>query len=224
MFVITADQVDSRSHADAVSDALSRIERAAGDRLILPAERTAGDEVQALTDRADAAYDLVLDLTRDGRWSVGVGVGPVRLPLGDSTRASTGDAFFAAREAIEAAKRTPSRFALRAQPGAEGDAHHRIRPVDVEALMGVVLALREKRSDKGWEVHDLLASGATQSRAAASLGITQGAVSMRARTGSSREELAASEALVRLLGVLDDTILDDTALDDTTLDDTTTKG
>jgi hypothetical protein len=214
MFVLTADQVDSRSHADAVAEALSRIADVASGELLLPAERTAGDEIQALTDRADTALRLLLELTRDGRWSVGIGVGPVRFPLGDSTRASTGDAFFAAREAIEAAKRTPSRFALRAQPdpapGPVGDgtpdtATDRLRPADVEALMGLVLALREKRTPKGWEVHDLLASGATQSRAAASLGITQGAVSMRARTGSSREEIAASEALVRLLAMLDAT-------------------
>jgi hypothetical protein len=214
MFVITADQVDSRSHADAVAEALARIGDVAPGELLLPAERTAGDEIQALTDRADTAYRLLLELTRDGRWSVGIGVGGVRLPLGDSTRASTGDAFFAARDAIEAAKRTPSRFALRAQPdrGPEpggdptpGTPTDRVRPADVEALVGLVLALREKRTPKGWEVHDLLASGATQSRAAAALGITQGAVSMRARTGSSREEIAASEALVRLLGMLDAT-------------------
>lgn len=204
MFVLTADQVDSRSHADAVSDALARIESVAPGELLLPAERTAGDEIQALTDRADTAYRLVLELSRDGRWSIGLGIGPVRLPLGESTRASTGDAFFAARAAIDAAKRTPSRFALRAQPEPESTPQN-VRPADIEALVAVVLALREKRTDKGWEVHDLLASGATQSRAAATLGITQGAVSMRARTGSSREELAASEALVRLLGMLDDT-------------------
>ena len=216
MFVLTADQIDSRSHADAVAEALARIDEVAPGGLLLPAERTAGDEIQALTDRADTAFRLLLELTRDGRWSVGIGVGPVRLPLGDSTRASTGDAFFAAREAIEAAKRTPSRFALRAQPDparapdpageqAPGTTSDRLRPADVEALVGLVLALRGKRTPKGWEVHDLLASGATQSRAAASLGITQGAVSMRARTGSSREEIAASEALVRLLAMLDAT-------------------
>ncbi|RUR01041.1 DNA-binding protein [Labedella endophytica] len=206
MFVITADQVDSRSHDDAVSTALARIEAIAPEGLLLPAERTAGDEIQALTDDADTAYRLVLELSRDGRWSIGVGIGPVRLPLGDSTRASTGEAFFAARAAIDAAKRTPSRFALRVEPEPAPDPLA-VRAEDVEALMTVVLALREKRTDKGWEVHDLLAAGATQSRAASALGITQGAVSMRARTGSSREELAASEAIVRLLAMLDHTTM-----------------
>jgi hypothetical protein len=204
VFVITADQVDSRSHEDAVAAALAHIETVAPGELLLPAERTAGDEIQALTDRPGTAYRLALELTRDGRWSVGMGVGAVRLPLGESTRASTGNAFFAARAAIDAAKRAPSRFALRAQPDATPSPRV-IRAADVEALVAVVLAVREKRTDKGWEVHDLLATGSTQSRAARALGITQGAVSMRARTGSSREELEASEALVRLLGMLDDT-------------------
>lgn len=211
MFVITADQVESRSHDDAVAEALARVETVAPDGLLLPAERTAGDEIQALTDHAETALRLVLELTRDGRWSVGLGVGAVRLPLGDSTRASTGEAFFAARSAIDAAKRTPTRFALRAEPERTPPSPG-LRAVDVEALVSVVLALREKRTEKGWEVHDLLAAGSTQSRAASALGITQGAVSMRARTGSSREELAASEALARLLAMLDDT----TTTDDTT--------
>lgn len=205
MYVITADQVDSRGTEDAAAGALSTIGKTFASQLLLPPDRTAGDEIQAITDSPETAYRLALGLTRDGRWSVGLGVGTVREPLGDSTRASTGNAFFAARTAIDAAKRTPTRFALRV----EGDDADRrtewdrgVRAVDVEALIVLVLALREKRTEKGWEVHDLLAAGSTQTEAARSLGITQGAVSMRARTGSSREEFAASEAIVRLLGTL----------------------
>jgi hypothetical protein len=203
VFVITADQVDSRVSDDAVGSALDDIAANVGPSLLLPPDRTAGDEIQAIVANADAAYRLALRLTRDGRWSVGLGVGGVREPLGDSTRASTGNAFFAARAAIDAAKRATFRFALRTEPeprAAEGRPEAGpIRAEDVEALIVLVLALREKRTDKGWEVHDLLETGATQAEAARSLGITQGAVSMRARTGSSREEFAASAAVVRLL-------------------------
>lgn len=212
MFVITADQIDSRSTADAAAGALRDIGATFASRLLLPPDRTAGDEIQALTDDADAAYRLVLRLTRDGRWSVGLGVGTIREPLGESTRASTGNAFFAARAAIDAAKRAPVRFALRTEPASEAAAAPRpgetIRAADLEALIALVLTLREKRTDKGWEVHDLLDAGMTQSDAARSLGITQGAVSMRARTGSSREEFAASEAIVRLLENLQATTTD----------------
>ncbi len=204
MYVITADQVDSRLTTDAAAGALETITREHGDNLVLPPDRTAGDEIQALTDDPATAYRLTLLLTRDGRWSVGLGIGAVRRPLGDSTRASTGEAFFAARAAIDAAKRNPTRFALRTEggEGAEGTSENALRPEDVEALVALVLALREKRTDKGWEVHDLLEAGSTQAEAAGALGITQGAVSMRARTGSSREEFAASEAIVRLLATL----------------------
>ncbi|RWZ46453.1 DNA-binding protein [Labedella phragmitis] len=212
MFVITADQVDSRSTDDAAAGALRDIGAEFGDRLRLPPDRTAGDEIQALTGSADTAYRLVLRLTRDGRWSVGLGVGTIREPLGDSTRASTGNAFFAARTAIDAAKRTPARFALRAEPPTDESRDRSTNTAlgadGIEALIALVLALREKRTDKGWEVHDLLDAGSTQSEAARTLGITQGAVSMRARTGSSREEFAASEAIVRLLENLHTTTTD----------------
>lgn len=217
MFVITADQVDSRSTDDAADGALRDIGDAFGDRLLLPPDRTAGDEIQAITGSADTAYRLALRLTRGGRWSVGLGVGAVRRPLAATTRASTGDAFFAARAAIDAAKKVPGRFALRAEPTTETSegqvVNPAVRAADVEALVALVLALREKRTDKGWEVHDLLDAGATQSEAARSLGITQGAVSMRARTGSSREEFAASEAIVRLLENLHATITTPTTTD-----------
>lgn len=210
MYVITADQVDSRLSDDAVGSALDDITATAGPHLLLPPDRTAGDEIQAITASAETAYRLALRLTRDGRWSVGLGLGSVREPLGDSTRASTGNAFFAARAAIDAAKRATFRFALRVDPEPRTPEHGPedqseggpIRAEDVEALIVLLLALRDKRTDKGWEVHDLLETGATQAQAARSLGITQGAVSMRARTGSSREEFAASAAVVRLLGNL----------------------
>jgi hypothetical protein len=234
VFVITADQVGSRTADDAAEGALDQIGRDFAHTLALPPDRTAGDEIQAATRDAAAAYRIVLALTRDGRWSVGLGVGTVREPLARSTRASTGNAFFAARAAIEAAKRAPLRFALRAEAGDASDPAEAtpdgadpdggpdehpetdrleaaragdlradtLRADDVEALMGLVLALRDRRRPKGWQVHDLLETGSTQSEIARTLGISQGAVSMRASTAASREEFAASAAIVRLLGTL----------------------
>ena len=43
MFVIIADQIDSRHDDDRVAGALTDIEREHGDDLALPPERTAGD-------------------------------------------------------------------------------------------------------------------------------------------------------------------------------------
>src|SRR6476469_8935929 len=75
-------------------------------------ERTAGDEVQGVTDSPDAVIELALDLIRRGHWSIGIGIGPVEEPLPASTRAGRGPAFEAARVAVERAKRAPAKMAV----------------------------------------------------------------------------------------------------------------
>ncbi|MGI6879532.1 sigma factor-like helix-turn-helix DNA-binding protein [Microbacterium sp. gxy059] len=194
MFVLTADQRASRSGDDLVPEALERIALLGGDALALPPERTAGDEVQAAVRGPEAALALALALTRDGAWSVGVGAGAVETPLPREVRAARGPAFLRAREAVDRAKKTPTRLAIAADlPEAE----------DVEALVRLLVELRDRRSDEGWEVHDLLAEGRTQREAAERLGISEGAVSRRASAAALRVEEAALPALVRLLSGLD---------------------
>src|ERR1700712_445087 len=114
MFVITADQVDSRGRADIVAPTLVSFSDRFGSRLARPPDRNAGDELQLLAMDAATALDLVLSLTRAGTWSVGLGVGSVRLPLPEHTREATGDAFVAARSAVGRAKRLPTRLAVAA--------------------------------------------------------------------------------------------------------------
>ena len=97
MFAITADQVDSRHGADLAEDALALIAATGADRLVLPPDRTAGDEVQALTGDASTALAIALALLRTGSWSVGIGIGAVETPLPEATRAARGPAFIAAR-------------------------------------------------------------------------------------------------------------------------------
>lgn len=195
MFVITADQVDSRHGTDLVSNAL----RALTDRgltLALPPERTVGDEIQLLLANPADTLDAILLLTRHGQWSVGCGVGDVREPLPASIREASGTAFVAARDAIDRAKKTPTRFALT-------HAHDTEAGTDAEALIDLMLALRAGRSDEGWHVHDLLKTGITQAEAAAELGISPQAVSDRARAADLRVETAAHDPLVRVLARLD---------------------
>lgn len=211
MIVITADQVDSRSTAEPAADILERLNSRFGDRLLLPADRTAGDEIQLLVDGGRAAVDVVLALTRGGRWSVGLGVGRVREPLGGSIREATGDAFVAARSAVERAKRRPTRFAAATEPrrtGGGGARPHEngggdARAADVEALVDLVLILRARRSEQGWEMHDLLALGLSQADAAARIGITPQSASKRTRAADLRAEDAAVDPLARLIDTLD---------------------
>jgi hypothetical protein len=192
VFVMTADQIGSRSSADAVEGALETIRAVGGKRLSFAPERTVGDEVQVATDDARCLLELVLALTRLGEWSVGCGVGDVESDLPASIRAARGPAFIAGREAVETAKKRPMRFALRA-------AHGEPAAADAQAFVELLLAVRARRSDEGWEVFDLVASGRSQKSVAKSLGISEQAVSLRARAAQISVEFDAIPALIRAL-------------------------
>jgi hypothetical protein len=194
MFVVTSDQRSSRTSADRVPDALATVMRAGGARLALAPERTAGDEIQFATADAAAVLATVLALTRTEAWSVGVGVGDVEHPLPDSVRAGRGSAFVRAREAVDKAKRASTRVAIIGDDAA----------ADAEALVRLLIEVRDRRSDEGWEVHDLLAGGITQREAASRLGITESAVSLRVKAAGLRAEAAAIPALERVLARLDE--------------------
>lgn len=193
MFVVTADQRDSQVSDDLVPAGIDAVSSAAGRRLALAPERTAGDEIQTAVADAGAALEIVLQLTRLRTWSVGLGVGDVDQPLPANVRAARGAAFVHARDAVDRAKRAPTRVALTGGPDA----------VDAEALLRLLIELRDRRTPEGWEIHDLLAEGMSQRDAAAHLGITEGAVSLRARNAGLRTEEAAAPALERVLERLD---------------------
>ena len=193
MYVITSDQRDSRTSADLVPAALAAVRTQGRQGLALAPERTAGDEVQVAVADADAVLAIVLDLTRTGNWSVGVGVGEVESPLPDSVRAARGDAFVNARDAVDRAKKASTRLAI---TGPDGE-------TDAEALVRLLIELRDRRTAEGWEVYDLLADGITQREAAVRLGISEGAVSLRVKSAGLRTEEAAVPALTRVLARLD---------------------
>ncbi|MGK9148537.1 DNA-binding protein [Plantibacter flavus] len=195
MYVLTVDQIASRSNVDRAGHAVDLLNARYRDRLLLAADRTAGDEFQLATDDAGIALTIALDLLRDSGWSVGLGQGDVRTPLPTSTRAATGAAFYAARDAVTRAKKAPLRFALSASDAQRG--------ADLEALIVLLLHLRERRTAGGWEVADLLHEGLTQAEAATRLGLTESSVSRRVAVAGIRAEAAATEAIVRLLTDLD---------------------
>ena len=193
MFALTADQVDSRHTQDLVEGELAALARIGGAQLLLPPDRSAGDELQLATADAGTALAAVLHLTRDGRWSVGLAIGEVRHPLPQSTRALAGSAFELARRAVEDAKKRPLRFALEIEAGRHPDA------ATLQPLIELLLQLRARRTPEGWELADLVHDGLTQKQAAERLGITPQAVSLRAQSAHLRTEVAAQAALARLL-------------------------
>src|SRR3954447_5223967 len=199
MFVLTVDQVASRTRGDRVEGLLPELVTRWADDVLLGPDRTAGDEFQLLTRAATAALGIVLDLTRDGGWSVGLGVGAVDDPLPATTREASGSGFIAARTAVERAKGAVHRFALEGEPDGAGTG-----AADAEALVDLLLDVRARRSPEGWAVADRTADGTTQAAIAAELGLTPQAVSLPARTAGLRLERRAPPALVRLLARLDD--------------------
>jgi hypothetical protein len=207
MFVITADQKASRNDVDRAGTGRDDLAARYEGRLVLPVDRTSGDEVQALVADAGTALDMALVLTRAGHWSVGLGIGAVRTPLPRATREATGPAFIAARDAVTAAKRSATRFALAVDPPPDpaSDAPGSVLPGadEVEALITLLLLARDRRTPQGWDVVDRMADGGTQREVAAALRITPQAVSTRLRTSAWRAERAAIPGLVALLAHLD---------------------
>lgn len=182
MFAIVAGQIGAKS-AELAEAQLAALDAFGTGNLVLPADRRNGDELQAATEEPGTALAMVLDLARSGRWSVGLGIG-------DS---ADGSAFTLARQAAARAKNRSPRFALAVGLGRLPDSEL------LEPLIDLVLHLRARRTPEGWEVHDLLLTGITQAQAAASLGVTPQAVSLRAQSARLRTEFAAQAALVRLL-------------------------
>lgn len=188
MIVLTADQQGSRSDVDRVDDARSAL---APLGWVRPPDRTAGDELQAVTDDPAAAIDAALLLLDDGHWSIGIGIGPVETPLPAETRAGRGRAFEAAREAVEAAKGTPVPLQVRGVDAA--------RAARVEAILSVLGHIVVRRSTEGQEVVRLLRTGMPITAAAAELGVSRQAASQRAATAGWAVEPAGRALAVELL-------------------------
>lgn len=200
MFVITADQVDSRNDRDRAGELIAELSARFAPGFVLPPDQTAGDEIQVMMTDARLALETILAIHRADHWSIGLGLGGVRVPLPASTRQAAGTAFIAARDAVTRSKRADTRFALDA---AERTAHESLSAAEVEALINMLLLLRQRRTAEGWEAVDLLQEGLSQVDAAARLGISTGAVSQRVKSAAWRVEQAVRPALIRLLENLD---------------------
>jgi hypothetical protein len=188
-YVLTVDQRASRRGPDRVAEALRRLEGAVP--VLLPFERTAGDEFQGLLAEPAEVVDVVLRLVRLGGWSIGVGAGPVQTPLPDTTRAGSGPAFLAARRAVDAAKQRPFRLAVRGAVPPDA--------ADAQAVLTALAAVVDRRSEQAWEAIALVEEGRTQADAAAALGISRQAVGQRLAAGMWELERELRPTATRLL-------------------------
>ncbi|GAB3189294.1 hypothetical protein [Nesterenkonia suensis] len=196
MFVMTLDQRGSRDRPDLVDQAVTEFGARAAEHLVRPFQRTAGDEVQGVLDDAGAVLAVTLWAARTEQWSIGIGVGAVRTPLPQETRAGSGQAFEAAREAVTRAKRASGGVALSAGGLQEHAAEQ------VEALVQMLGELERRRTDSSQEAGELIAQGLSQAQAAERLGTSQQAVSRRLQRGLWAETRRVMSVAAEIMDVM----------------------
>ena len=179
--VLTVDQRSSRTTADRVPEAIAAL---AGMPVLVPFERTAGDEFQGVLDDPGALPRAVEVLLREDAWNIGIGIGDVELPVPAEARAGRGPAYLHARSAVTAAKNSP--WHLRVD-GDSPDARA------LETTLWLWAAVLARRTPRGWEVADLVDQGLTYEETGARIGISQSAVSQRAAAAGIAEGRRARE-------------------------------
>lgn len=166
-----------------------------GHTPLLPAERTVGDEFQIVLAEAEAVVALVGALMGEGGWAVGVGVGAGE--LGSSARASEGEAFVYAREAVEAAR---LRSAVRPVVVRAGNADG---AQQTTVIAQVLAAIVQGRTDAGRAAVAAMRGKTSQAQAAKELAITPQAFGQRLKVANYAEEQGQAELLVRGLRALE---------------------
>jgi hypothetical protein len=188
--VLTIDQRGSTRDADRVPATLAGL---ADVGMLRPFERTAGDEFQGVLVEPATLTTVVERLLREDAWSIGIGIGEVEEPLPESTRAGRGPAYVSAREAVTAAKSAPWRLRVAGDdPGVRS----------LETTLWLWAAVLSRRTARGWEVADLVDSGASYDQVAKRLGVTQSAISQRAQAAGIVEGRRARELVTDLVGGL----------------------
>jgi hypothetical protein len=179
--VLTLDQRGSRHAPDRVDEWVDALNRDHGEHMRLPFVRSAGDELQGVIGDSKVLADIVVEAVEDGGWWVGVGVGPID-SLGRTARDSQGPAFWHARQAVEAAKKTsrPQPVAVAGEP----EGHAEVLGDALAALAFVAL----RRSPEQRESVRLLRTGLKSKDIASRLGVSPPAISQRLRGAGADEE------------------------------------
>lgn len=205
-WVVNVDQRRSRRQPDRVVGALAVANSL--DDVILPFERTAGDEIQGLLRAGEPIVALVEGLARldaghglgEPGWRIGIGVGGVEDVGVRNTREARGPAYLVARTAVEAAGTAPGHLAARIA-GGESEALEL-----AEAALVLLRSLLARRTRNGWEVVDAMTIGESQAVVAARLGISESAVSQRLARADWREGLRGATLAAALLAMVGRTV------------------
>jgi hypothetical protein len=192
---ITIDQRSSRGAPENRADEWAAILNSRyREQLILPFSSTVGDEIQGITGNPSTVVEIVMGGFRENAWWLGVGIGNVEAPLAETAPRSRGPAFYNAREAVEAAKRSHHGFAIRAENSGLA--------TDIQAVMELLAFLIRRRGQDPmrWQAVELAKEGSSTVEIGKAMGITQQAASKRLRNAGFYEESRGRELAVRLLG------------------------
>lgn len=191
MFVLTIDQVKSRENDDRVPALLQLL---ADIPTLARFERTVGDEVQGVPSDAASALNAIRVCLRDGHWHCGLGIGTGNYSnaLHEHSSEASGEAFYAARQAVEASKRRSPSVAAKvpADPGLEAR---------IDALLTLKMHVVAQRTPRQWEVIDALQSTGSRADTADFLGISRSAVSQSLAASAWEIESATDALLIDLL-------------------------
>ena len=195
MYVLTVDQQSSRTQPDRVPELLRAVEDVSA---VLPFVRTVGDEAQAVLDSAPHVVRACIAIARAGQWSIGIGLGQVERPLPDSSDQARGQAFIAARTAVEAAKNTWSPLCVETAATSED---HIKDAQDAQTVLRLMFDLTARATDAQWQVIDALRNtpGASQTQIAEDLNVSQQAVSKSLRAARAEGIMEAIDCAERLL-------------------------
>lgn len=192
--VVTMDQRKSRDGGDLVERALARLNEQLADMIIRPFERTAGDEMQAVMRPGAWIVDFVLHGARAQDWWIGIGLGAVDEPLGESARDSRGEAFYRARAAVDEAKGKPWGFALIGPPGTD-----RVQ----RSLLPLAYIVR-RRTDRQHAAAELLRRHGSATAVAQELGLSKSTISESLRGAGAVEDIAGRDLAAQLLAEVGD--------------------
>lgn len=210
MYVLTIDQRGSTADVDRVPDLIAAL------RSLTPApfERSVGDELQGVVERAEDVVEIALYALRSGHWYVGIGVGAVQLTPGGSPREGSGSGFVAARKAVELAKGSAGQVPLSVVSGSIGRGREMppqakegaMTSANAQAVLWLIGRVVQQRTPAQWRVVDRLRAlqggdgkHGSQKRVAQELGITEQSVSRAVLRSGWQEEWAARPAAAMLL-------------------------
>lgn len=191
--VITIDQRGSRGSEDRATGWARELNAMFSSQYTLPFAPTIGDEIQAVTSDPQVMVEIILRGVQRSAWWLGLGLGRVERPLGDSAAHSRGPAFYDAREAVEQAKRSSYGFAVRAN-----DPRRALDIQTVLELLGFIVR-RRGANPKRWRAIEMAHLGASTVEIGKELGITQQAASKRLRNAGLDEEIAGRRLAERLI-------------------------